>query len=103
MKMTLLDSNYKKLIPVDLPFSGKSVYMHPIEMDNPQMPSGFEGYLKPVQSLLESLGLCKFSETAFVTVDEKYVEAGLTQRRPKPHIDGKWIPSLYGHGGHGGG
>ena len=36
-----------------------------------------------------------------MTVDEKIIEAGISQRRPKPHVDGCFIPQLnsWGHDG----
>ena len=98
----MLDSYYKPLCLVDLPFQERQDYMHGFDIANPVMKEGFEDYLDPVQRLLEAAGITEGK--AFMTVDEKVVQAGQTQRRPFPHVDGQFIPELkrWGHGGGGG-
>jgi hypothetical protein len=70
--------------------------MHSFDLDDPMMAEGFEDYLEPVLSLCMSAGATK--GTAHMTVDEKIIKAGMSQRRPKPHVDGRYIPKL-GHWG----
>jgi hypothetical protein len=63
------------------------------------MPEGFEDYLRPVVQLCKAAGA--LFGTAFMTVDEKVVEAGKSQRKPHPHVDGCFI-SDRNHWGHNG-
>lgn len=103
----VLVSRFKLLTEVTLPEAkGRQVYMHEIDLENPTVPEGFEDYLDPVIALLKSANAK--AGTAFLTVDEKVVKKGATQRRPKPHVDGLFRPSyggggVWGHGGGGGG
>ena len=50
------------------------------------MPDGFEDYLTLVKTLVESADAN--TGTAYLTVDEKVILPGMSQRRPKPHVDG---------------
>jgi hypothetical protein len=61
------------------------------------MAEGFEDYLEPVVALCRSAGAT--SGLAHMTVDEKVVVAGMSQRRPKPHVDGCFIPTEMRWGG----
>jgi hypothetical protein len=92
-----LISDYKALIPVALPYLGRQKYMHTFDLANPVMAKGFEDYLEPVASLCRAAGY--LSGEAHLTVDEKIVEAGMSQRRPKPHVDGCFVPSMNRWGG----
>lgn len=98
----MLNSDYRKLCPVALPFKNRQRYMHGFDLANPVMAEGFEDYLEPV------IALCKAANAtvgkAWMTVDEKIVTAGNSQRRPGPHVDGKYLEHMkrWGHGGGGG-
>jgi hypothetical protein len=98
----LLNSRYRELCPVRLPFQGRQKYMHTFDLANPKMAEGFEDYLEAVVTLCRTAGAG--SGLAHMTVDEKIVKAGMSQRRPKPHVDGCFIPKLmdWSHGGGGG-
>jgi hypothetical protein len=95
----MLNSDYRKLCHVELPYAGRQKYMHTFDLSNPVMASGFEDYLEPVLALCTSAGAT--SGLAHMTVDEKIILAGMSQRRPKPHVDGCFGPAsaTWGHGG----
>lgn len=93
----MLLSNYRELCPVDLPYQGRQKYMHTFDLANPRMAEGFEDYLAPVTQLCAAAGVTY--GLAHMTVDEKVVSAGMSQRRPKPHVDGCFMPQMasWGH------
>lgn len=95
----MLDSYYQELVPVELPFANRQMYMHTFDLAAPVMPLGYEDYLKPVKELCKAARA--FKGLAHMTVDEKVILAGNTQRKPKPHVDGCYIPrmSSWGHDG----
>ncbi len=86
----MLNSDYRPLCAVALPYRERQRYMHSFDLAAPVMAEGFEDYLEPV------VALCKAASArtgiAHMTVDEKVVGAGMSQRRPKPHIDGCFVP-----------
>jgi hypothetical protein len=94
----MLNSNYRSLCEVRLPYAGRQKYMHSFDLALPEMAPGYEDYLEPVVALCRSAGAT--SGVAHMTVDEKIVEAGMSQRRPKPHVDGCFMPSIGLWGGH---
>lgn len=103
MPTQVLRSTYRALVKIDLPTSQKrQIRYHAFDLAKPSMPKGFEDYLKPVAALCKAAGAT--SGTAYLTVDEKVIKPGMSQRRPKPHVDGTFIaaPSPYG-GAHWGG
>lgn len=93
----ILNSDYRQLCHVTLPFQNRQKYMHSFDLTNPVMAKGYEDYLEPV------IALCKAASAthgiAHMTVDEKIVQAGMSQRRPKPHVDGCFMPEggYWGH------
>lgn len=87
----MLNSNYRQLCPVSLPYAGRQKYMHSFDLAAPIMAEGFEDYLEPVMTLCRAAGA--FLGIAHMTVDEKIVGAGMSQRRPKPHVDGCFMPA----------
>jgi hypothetical protein len=86
----MLHSDYRPLCPVDLPFAGRQRYMHSFDLASPVMAAGFEDYLAPVTALCAAAGAT--TGIAHMTVDEKIVSPGMSQRRPKPHVDGCFMP-----------
>lgn len=86
----MLISNFHKLIPVQLPYTGRQFYMHAFNIANPTMPEGFEDYTEPVRALVTASGVK--TGIAYLTVDEKVITAGMSQRRPGPHVDGCFMP-----------
>lgn len=99
----MLNSYYKQLCSVSLPFKGRQKYMHSFDLANPTMAVGYEDYGPIVEALCKSAGASK--GIAHMTVDEKIVERGQTQRRGGPHVDGCFIPAknIWGHDSGGGG
>jgi hypothetical protein len=102
-RLAMLNSDYRKLCEVKLPYAGRRKYMHTFDLAAPVMAKGFEDYLEPVKALCAAAGAVK--GIAHMTVDEKIVVAGMSQRRPKPHVDGCFMPAImdWGHGNGGGG
>lgn len=97
----MLNSHYRPLCNVRLPYLGRQHYMHSFDLAAPVMLKGYEDYLEPVTALCKAAGA--LHGTAHMTVDEKIVAAGMSQRRPKPHVDGCFYPALGDWGGGGGG
>jgi hypothetical protein len=97
----MLNSNFRSLCEVRLPYAGRQKYMHTFDLANPIMAEGFEDYLEPVVALCRAAGAVRGE--AHMTVDEKVIDAGMSQRRPRPHVDGCFIPNLNRWGGGGGG
>jgi hypothetical protein len=98
----VLQSSFRELGPVVLPQGGsRQFYMHGFDAANPQMPEGYDDYLDPVLALLEAAGV--HEGKSWMTVDEKVVLAGMSQRRPGPHVDGKFNIKAVSWGGGGGG
>lgn len=95
----MLISDYKELCEVQLPYQGRQKYMHEFDLANPVMEPGYEDYLETVVKLCKAAGATL--GTAYMTVDEKVIQKGNTQRRPKPHVDGCFIPkkNSWGHDG----
>ncbi len=93
----MLNSHYRALCPVRLPYAGRQKYMHSFDLSAPMMAEGFEDYLNPVIALCSKANAWK--GTAHMTVDEKIILAGMSQRRPKPHVDGCFQPGRmeWGH------
>jgi len=101
--MQTLLSDYRELLPVKFPpFLGRQKYMHTFDLSHPIPAPGFEDYFEVVYNLCHAAGARE--GLAHMTVDEKIVKAGMSQRRPKPHVDGCFIPSVsnWGHDGGGG-
>lgn len=94
----MLNSHYTKLGEVQLPFAGRQHYMHSFDLAAPIMLAGYEDYLAPVRALCIAAGATH--GIAHMTVDEKIVCAGMSQRRPRPHVDGCFMPEAqsWGHG-----
>lgn len=96
----MLASSYRDLGPVLLPqWRGRQRYMHAFDASSPVMAEGFEDYRPAVALLCAKAG---HKGIAHMTVDEKVVEPGMSQRRPGPHVDGCYRPEIgWGHPGPG--
>lgn len=87
METQTLRSTYYRLGAIALPPSqGRQLRYHTFDLARPVMPKGFEDYLLPVTTLRGFAGA--FKGEAHLTVDEKIIEPGMSQRRPRPHVDG---------------
>jgi hypothetical protein len=91
----MLNSDYRPLGQVELPYAGRQMYMHRFDLKAPVMAEGYEDYLEPVAALCEAAGARQ--GLAFLTVDEKIVAAGASQRRPGPHVDGCFTGPKWDH------
>jgi hypothetical protein len=89
--MQVLNSSFRRLCPVSLPYDGRQHYMHAFDLSLPSVPDGFDDYLPVVRRIVEATGVN--SGTAYLTVDEKIIKAGMSQRRPGPHVDGCFMPT----------
>lgn len=86
----MLHSDYRPLCAVTLPYRARQHYMHSFNLSAPIMREGYEDYLPIVLSLCKAAGAIR--GIAHMTVDEKIVKSGRSQRRPKPHVDGCFVP-----------
>jgi hypothetical protein len=93
----MLHSDYRELTAVQLPYKGRQMYMHTFDLADPVMAFGYEDYTDVVMGLCEAAGAT--IGLAHMTVDEKIVKAGMSQRRPKPHVDGCFQPTELKWGG----
>ena len=93
----MLSSSYKPLCAVKLPYAGRQMYMHSFDLAAPIMARGYEDYAEPVARLCRAAGAV--SGVAHMTVDEKVVPPGMSQRCPGPHVDGCFLPQqmTWGH------
>jgi hypothetical protein len=94
----VLESDYRPLCRVRLPFEGRRKYMMEVNLDEPTVPEEFDDYLDPIISLCAAAGGLE-GAIVYVTVDEKVIAPGMSQRRPKPHVDGCYVPKLGKWGG----
>jgi hypothetical protein len=92
-----LNSNYREICPVVLPYAVRQKYFHTFDLSSPTMAPGFEDYADVVRDLCLRVGAT--TGLAHMTVDEKIVKAGWSQRRPKPHVDGCFMPATQKWGG----
>lgn len=92
----MLNSHCKELISVTLPYFGRQKYMHTFDTKSFRMADGFEDYHDIVGALCEA---AEFSGIAHMTVDEKVIQPGMSQRRPGAHVDGRFMVSdnRWGH------
>lgn len=94
----MLKSRFTELCTVDLPYQGRQEYMVPFDLSDICLPQHLSDYVGIVKDL------CKAAKAvagkAYLTIDEKVVERGCTQRRPHPHVDGCFLPEFGRWGGH---
>jgi hypothetical protein len=96
--MQTLRSDYLKLRPIVFPpFNERQIYMHSFDACDPFMPQGFEDYMPIVSDLLDAAKVK--DRQVHVTIDEKIIESGMSQRRPGPHVDGCFTGQNWGHSG----
>jgi hypothetical protein len=96
--MQTLESDYRELRHITFPpFKGRQIYMHTFDTRDPHMPQGFEDYFEPVINLIEAAGIGH--RQVHMTIDEKVVTPGMSQRRPGPHVDGCFNGNDWSHPG----
>lgn len=95
----MLASNYRDLGSVVMPsWNGRQKYMHTFDTERLAMAAGFEDYGPAVAALCAAAG---HRGVGHMTVDEKIIQPGMSQRRPGAHVDGKFLPAenRWGHPG----
>lgn len=100
--MQTLHSNFMPVTVVRFPsHQNRQLYMHSFDASRIDMPLGYRDYRSMVEELLVHAGI--HGGPVHMTVDEKTVMPGMSQRRPHPHVDGCFIPkkAMWGHGGGG--
>ena len=98
----MLHSKFVDLGEVKLPeWQGRQKYMMSFDPANPVMAEGYEDYLEPAMHLIMAAGIQ--ADEVHMTVDEKIVQPGFSQRRPGAHVDGCFMPvgQFWGHPGPG--
>lgn len=87
MTEQVLRSSYRPLVVVQFPkYLGRQVRYHAFDLARPTLPTGYDDYLPLVAALCRAAGAVEGE--AYLTVDEKDILAGMSQRRPRPHVDG---------------
>lgn len=82
----MLDSFFYSLGQVRFPaYAGRQQYMHKFDPHAPTMPAGMEEYIPMISFLTWE---AEVTDPVFVTIDEKIIQPGMSQRRPGPHVDG---------------
>jgi hypothetical protein len=83
----MIKSKFKKLERLTLPlFSGVRVQMMPLDFANPHLiPESLQHYLPTIQKLIDMSDYK--SGIGYITIDEKFVKAGTSHRRPGIHVD----------------
>ena len=93
----ILRSTYADIGHIVLPaWKGRQQYMHTFNPVAPVMAEGYEDYMEPVKALCQATEALTNNpiREAHMTVDEKVVQPGMSQRRPGAHVDGCFMPAL---------
>jgi len=94
----MLVSRFEDLGAITFPvWSGRQKYMNTVDPSNPRMDEGFEDYNDVIRQLCGAAGYA--GPEVHVTVDEKVVQPGCSQRRPDAHVDGHFQvdKGVWGH------
>lgn len=95
-----LISKSKYITEIQFPeYKGRQKYMITTSGSKVNLGDEFEVYDEQVQNLCNELN---YKGTIHVTIDEKELKAGETQRKPLPHVDGRFMNGGWGHTGGGG-
>lgn len=93
--MNTLISRAVPTIPIQFPeYTAAQQYMATTSAKKVELPNHIKQYEKSVQELCDSIN---YTGIIHVTVDEKELKAGQTQRKPELHVDGRFTGSLWGH------
>ena len=89
-------------------FSGTRIMMMPFYAHDVEgsLPESLKGYFPLVQKMIDNAPThVQYWEenTAYLTIDEKFINEGVTQRKEGLHVDGMYKGSLSGAWGGGGG
>jgi hypothetical protein len=96
MKM-VLHSTSRYITDLKFPeFMARQHYMATTQGGYVDLPEHINVYNGAVQSLCDEIG---YKGLIHVTVDEKQLKAGETQRKPELHVDGRFTGMSWGHTG----
>jgi hypothetical protein len=91
----ILNSHSRHIAPIVFPeYAGRQYYMATTMGHSVSLPEGIEAYNVPVQKLCD---LIEYKGIIHVTIDEKVVKKGHTQRKPELHVDGRFTGASWGH------
>jgi hypothetical protein len=76
-------------------FNGDRLYMHALDVQDPQLPSRVGRYRPLIDQLMPYVPLKE--GIVYLTIDEKMIVPGTSHRRPGAHIDGIWQPAVQAH------
>lgn len=77
-------------------FCGERHYMIPF-MQQEGLPNNLSHWQPTVNAMLEGI---KSDLPIYLMIDQKFVSAGVSHRRPGLHVDGYWDPGTMLHGSH---
>lgn len=77
-------------------WTGEKVYMRPFTKRD-GLPFDLARWQPTVDAMLDGIDT---DGPIYLMIDQGVVRAGMSHRRPGVHIDGYWVPSIDGHGGH---
>lgn len=75
------------------PFAGERIYMLPFQQAK-GLPKAVSHWQATVDAMLEGI---KTDKDIYLMVDQRFVKAKTTHRRPGLHIDGYWMGDDHGH------
>lgn len=91
----ILHSESKFIKPIVFPeYKGRQHYMATTSGVSVELPDHISEYNKEVQELCDALN---YKGLIHVTIDEKVVKKGASQRKPELHVDGRFTGSMWGH------
>lgn len=77
-------------------YAGRQHYMATTSGENVSLPEHISCYDRAVQRLCDALS---YKGIIHVTIDEKELQVGQTQRKPELHVDGRFNGQAWGHTG----
>ena len=87
--MQTLNSDYKQLSGFEFPeYQARQAYMVSFDAQDCRLPYEYCDYNPIIEALLRDAGID--SGEIHMTIDEKIVQPGMSQRKPGPHVDGKF-------------
>ncbi len=96
----ILHSKIQEKESIQFPTFRKALlYMHRFNIDNPNLPEGYEDFKPVFLNILKESGLTTGS--AHVTIDSRLILKGQSHRLPGPHVDGNYDGNWGGGGGNG--
>jgi hypothetical protein len=93
----LLNSVVKNVGSIPPPvFKGDQLYMQAVDAATRKLPTEFSRWSETVSAMLDRVPMTE--GVVYLTIDEKELTPGKSQRRGGAHVDGIWIPEKKAHG-----